>query len=283
MPLILAGQPTKLIDDADKVEAYWSQVRRNELFFYPGCNRNTGRFAQQPRGIMVHWTGAENPPETMARTLSTRELSIHFVIDSGIGEGRRRIVQMADPVTTRCAHGGIANPGFIGIEVVNRGFARPEDVRGSDLRERSSIDYEVARATFTDRLAGRALHFASYEPRVFHDLVWLLETLCGLMEIPRIIPFERVFERDLEALRADPSSRMLAEVDPVKDAEGYLCLPRFDRDTRRLGRAHTFKGIIGHFHTHADKCDPGTQPFYALWREGFNPAGERTYQEPLAW
>jgi hypothetical protein len=53
---------------------------------------------------------------------------------------------------------------------------------------------------------------------------------------------------------------------------GKLYMPDFSRDPSKKGRALTWKGVLGHFHVHKNKMDPGTQIMYALWAEGWNPA-----------
>lgn len=251
------------------------------LPFRPGVNRNTRARLGPPTGIVLHWTGAENPPERVRRTLEARELSVDFVVDSGLGPSRRRIVQMADPVTTQTAHAGVANPRFLGIEAVSRGFARRKDVIASNLRDRSELDWATPRDTYTDRVAGRRVNLATFDPDALHDLLWLVETLCGRLAIPRVIPWRLVgpsgdpaTARELRRLGDEPGSRLLEECVPVV-REGGVWIPAFDRDPSRSGRAKSFCGVLGHFHVHAEKFDPGTQLFYALWREGFNPAGRR--------
>lgn len=273
--MILGGE----LFDEGRVELATNGGR--ELFFYPGCNKNTKARRRPPQGIVIHWTGAENSPDRVRRTLESRDLSIDFVVDSALEPSRRRIVQMADPLVTQTAHAGIANPRFLGIEVVSRGFAKREDVVGSDLRDRTDLDWTVPRDLFTDRIHHRPINFASYHPDSLHDVVWLVECICGRLGIPRAIPWMSIGLADdpatarvLRRMADDRWCRMLEEITPVVHA-GQTWIPTFDRDVRLAGRAGRFRGVMGHFHVHREKCDPGTQLFYALWREGFNPAGLR--------
>lgn len=276
--LILDGTSTRFTDD-EKIEQMWSprKGRGGDLVFYPGCNKNTKRMNSKPRMIVIHWVGSENKPEQVKNTLEARNLSIHFTLDQG-SENRRRIVQMADPLLTRCAHaGGFANDS-IGIEMVSRGFATKDDLTGSDLVDRSQLDWDEPRDVYEDRIDGRRVRLASYYPEALHDLVWLVETLCYFAKIPRIVPFivlNGIKEVD-EYLDAQ-WSQLRAEAHPVQLGEGKFALPLFDRDTSRTmkGRSRSFQGVIGHFHVHPDKMDPGTQPFLSLWSEGFNPKGEK--------
>lgn len=232
--------------------------------FWPGCNKNTGAFTQRPHSVVIHWTGAENPASRVIQTLDASDLSIHFVVE------RDRIVQTAD-LATLCAHAGGANPYSIGIEIVCRGFASREDVVGSDLRDRDELDWSEPRDVYTDVIGGRSVRMASYGPQQRDLAMWLVESLCGLLEIPRVVPWQRVAD-----LRRHPHAEYAIAV-PMEDEKGGWYVPLFDRDPRRHGRAKTWRGVMGHFHVHEDKMDPGTELLLALWSEGFCPTGERTY------
>lgn len=248
--------------------------------FWPGCNKNTGAFTQRPHSITLHWTGAENPASRVIQTLDASDLSIHFVVEKG------RIVQTAD-LATMCAHAGGANAYSIGIEIVCRGFASREDVVGSDLRDRDELDWNEPRDVYTDVIGGRSVRMASYGPQQRDLAMWLVESLCGLLEIPRVVPWQRVAD-----VRRHPHAEYAIAVPADAGGNGAKAgagasrngpgaggwyVPLFDRDPRRHGRAKTWRGVMGHFHVHEDKMDPGTELLLALWSEGFNPADERTY------
>lgn len=283
MGLILANTEVTSIPDASKVVAIRSPKRPRELYYYPGSNKNTGRRDFKPQGIVIHWTGGESPPVRLPGThwsmvdqLDKSNLSVDFAIDSSIGgPERRRIVQLADPVGTRTAHAGIANLRFLGIEMVSRGLPTAADVAAEpDLEARLELDWEVARDLYHDGINGRTFGLLSFDPAAMHDMLWLVETLCGLLDIPRRIPWQRLTDGELMRMEKDSvAQRMLATTKPVRFDSSWW-LPLFDRDTARWGRAAEFSGVMGHFHTHESRRDPGTQPFYALWREGFNPTGK---------
>lgn len=258
MALIIDGKPTTLIPDGDKVV--------DDITFTPGFNKNTKKFKKKPQGMVLHWTGAENPARRVKQTLINRKLSIHFTIEK---DGT--IVQMAD-LTTRCAHAGIAN-GFIGVEIVSRGFASREDMKGQKgLRDRTDIDWEEGRDVFKDVIAGKKINLATYYPEQVDSVVWLCETLAGILLFPRLIPYE------IAPGWGDERMKQIA----IRTTDGYA-VPLFNRDTRGRwsprgkGRALTFNGVIGHFHVHKQKLDPGTQLFYALWAEGWNPLGKKLF------
>jgi hypothetical protein len=257
--LLFAGAPTELIPDGDKVH--------DRIAFPPGTNPNTWG-GLEAQAIVLHWTGGENgagvdPGEYgVVDTLAKRRLSVHFII-----EPDGRIVQTAD-LTTRCAHAGTpANDRAIGIEIASRGFATRDDLRGLGLRERTALDWEASRDVYTDTIHGERTHMVAFTPTQVQSMLWLVETLCGLLAIPRRVPHGPLMA----------STRPLARSLMVQH-EGAPVVPAFDRDPRKwadAARARRFQGVLGHFHIHASKWDPGTQPFYALWAEGFNPAAQK--------
>jgi len=243
------------------------RVREN-IIFKPGMP-NT-RKNMKPQGFGLHWTGAENPSTRVISTLKSRKLSVHL-----IGEKTGDLVQTAD-LSTICAHIGTGNPRFIGIEMVCRGFATKEDLaiaKAADptLRDRDELDWAEARDTYRDTIGGREIGMASFDPRMIENVLWLSETLAGVFAFPRVIPWRKVI----------PTDKFLATL-PLPNPESFLVshegstwLPAFDRDFAPKGRAATYRGVLGHCHLHDEKYDPGTQPFYALWAEGWNPAAKK--------
>lgn len=264
--LILNHQPVSdRIPDGDLVRELRDD--RGRFVFHPGVNVNTRARVQPIRQIVLHWTGGENPAINTARYLRDKAakgngLSVEFIVDKhGI------IHQSADPLVTRCAHVGTpGNDHAIGVEITSRGFARPEDLQGEDLRERTEIDWAEPRDVYTDRIDGRRVRMVSYYPEQVQAVLWLVETLCGLLTIPRVVPWRRWL--------SSPEVPLPPHAVPYRD--GHV-VPAFDRDPARhaRGRAASFEGVLGHFHVHPRKCDPGTQLFYALWQEGCNPGGVR--------
>jgi hypothetical protein len=279
MSLILGGRAITSIPDADKVISV-RDPENGQLVLRPGVHKNLRRRTHAPRAITIHWVGSENFPVRSADptgkakwsvldTLLERKLGYDFVIDSALHPGRRGIYQLADPINTRTPHAGIANDQSLAIAFISRGFAAKDDVRGSDLLDRTELDWNEPRDVFTARVGSApTTHLVSLHPDALHDLVWLAETLCGLLSIPRVIPWQSTAPEYVEELRATEQIRAV----PVEH-NGSLWLPLYDRDTAPWGRARNFEGVLGHFHVHPDKWDPGPQPFEALWAEGFNPAG----------
>jgi hypothetical protein len=258
--LIQNGKPISVPDSA-RVRDY--------IVFRPG-DPNTRRQVKPWHGFGMHWTGGEGSLETFIRVLQGRKLSVPFWFDV---DGA--IVQTAD-LSTRCAHMGTpANDRFIGGEVRCRGYATKEDLaiaKAADptLRDRDELDWAEPRDTYADTIGGRRdVRMAAFSPAQVESLLWLAETLAGLYAFPRLVPW-----RQVAAITEDLEREM--PVDPAAYAihhEGRILLPSFARGGDAL--AATWRGGIGHLHVHDVKHDPGTQVFYALWAEGWNPAGKK--------
>lgn len=239
---------------------------REEISFKPGMP-NTRRQARPPRGLGIHWTGGENSWKTTRRVLENRELSVNFIEDE-------EIVQTAD-VMTRCAHIGTPGNDFAGLEVKCRGYARKEDLaaaklRDPSLRDRDELDWSSDRDLYADKIDGDLVRMAGFNTKQLENVLWLAETLAGVLKFPRAIPWRTVSNpAEADALPFPNSHKLL-----VKGPDGLLYLPAFNRDPRKgsTSRAATHRGALGHFHIHETKHDPGTQIFYLLWSEGWNPA-----------
>lgn len=266
MALILNGKPVTSIPDGDRVQ--------DEIVFEPGMPNTRGQL-EPWAGVGLHWTGGERGWEGVTQTLLRARLSVQFIVET---DGP--IVQTAD-LTTRCAHiGGPGNGRFIGVEIVCRGYATQEDLaaaRAADptLRERDELDWQTPRDTYRDAIGGRAVHMAGFTVEQLRSAIWLCETLAGVVGFPRQVPARRV-----------DCATWLAESHPVPNPEAFLVehdgatwVPSFDRDPRKGpdGLAATWRGAIGHLHVHPQRHDPGTQVLYALWAEGWNPAGRPLY------
>lgn len=68
---------------------------------------------------VIHWTGSENPVETMFRTLNRRSLGVEFAI-SPLGS----VYQFCDPTKVDTADAGKANKYSWGVEMVCAGLVR---------------------------------------------------------------------------------------------------------------------------------------------------------------
>lgn len=262
MTLIIDGKP--YITD---------KVVKHNLVFHPG-DKNTSKQKKKKTwaGLGIHWTGGEGDSERVIRTLKARGLSVQFIVEK---DGT--IVQTAD-LMTRCAHIGTpGNDRFLGVETVCRGFATKEDLAKAKLedptlRDRDELDWDEQRDTYSDTIGGKSVRMASFGPQQVESLVWLSETLAGRFGFPRQIPAREVTSLVTEFRNSGP----VAFSKYVVPHEGKLWLPAFDRKPARfLSRASNYKGVLGHFHIHKTKYDPGTEVFYKLWTEGWNPAGQK--------
>lgn len=247
---------------------------KEDIRFKPGMP-NTRLQTKAWRGLGLHWTGGEGDYERVVGVLKERRLSVQL-----IGEGDGDVIQTAD-LNTVCAHiGSPGNDGFVGWEMASRGFSSKEELEKAKLtdptlRDRELIDWEEPRDTYRDAIGGRTVGMAAFHPQMIENMVWLAEVLADYLSFPRLIPYRSVSE--------DPTVRdaVLAAL-PLKHPERFLVkhngrswLPGFIRMPGKGSTdfAGTFRGCIGHCHVHAEKYDPGTQPFYRLWAEGWNPAG----------
>jgi hypothetical protein len=257
MSMIMNGKP---IEDT-------GQVVEN-IIFKPGTNKNTRKQLHDWMGLGIHWTGGERGAEAVGKVLADRELSIHFIC-----EPSGQLVQTAD-LSTRCAHiGSPGNDRFLGVETSCRGFATKEDWEAAtkidpSLRAREDIDWETPRDTYVDKIDGNSARFAGFNKAQLISLIWLAETLAGVCHFPRAIPY-----REISRAEVDATNWPVPNVaDFLVEIGGKLYMPDFSRDPSKKGRALTWKGVLGHFHVHKNKMDPGTQIMYALWAEGWNPA-----------
>ena len=90
----------------------------HNIRFKPGDGYNKKRRKDIDLGVF-HWTGSENPVETMAKTLRKRKLGVEYAI-SPYGS----LYQFCDMMEVDTADAGIANSRSWGVEIVNAGIRR---------------------------------------------------------------------------------------------------------------------------------------------------------------
>ncbi len=95
-----------------------------KMEFRPGDGYNKRRRVAMRAGV-IHWTGSENPPETMFRTLNRRKLGVEFCI-SALGS----VYQFCDPCKVDTADAGAANKFSWGVEMICAGLV----VTGKQMR-----------------------------------------------------------------------------------------------------------------------------------------------------
>jgi hypothetical protein len=86
-----------------------------KMEFAIGDGYNKRRTVDITLGV-YHWTGSENPVETMYRVLNKRKLGVEFCI-TPLGS----LYQFCDPVLVDTADAGKANKISFGVEVINQG------------------------------------------------------------------------------------------------------------------------------------------------------------------
>lgn len=185
--------------------------------------------------FVAHWTGGENEPPQMFRTLERRKLAIEFAIGTEeTTPGFATVFQFCDPIRVDAFGQGKVNRRAMGCEIVNYGFRRPKFLYTIPKKGRARERYET-------RFNGRKRTFARFYPHQIHSVIALLEAVIDskTTRIERAIP-------------AQPH-----------DAGAPLNRVMTDRELS------AFRGVVGHNHVSAKKSDPGTDIMWALLANGF--------------
>lgn len=188
--------------------------------------RSTRPRTQPVRGIVLHWTGGLRDPEGVYETLrarTSRGAPDGLSVHYVVGVDGRT-VQMA-PHELVCLHAGPANDRSVGIEVCSPGL--PGWPMGNPL---SIIERKrgVHRELYRDRIRRRRVDMLDYTAAQIDAVTLLVETLCDALNVPRRVPL---------------------------DARGELL-----RTTMTAAELASFRGLMGHYHCHPTKLDPGTRP-----------------------
>ena len=166
--IILGGEPVSICAPVRT----WHD---HGLFFGPG--HGARRRTQKITLGVGHWTGGENPPDTVYRVLRNRKpwpLSVELCIGaSGV------IWQYADPLVTRCAHAGYANAFAWGFEMVNYGTRAflSRIPRAGHHRGLSS-----------ETIHGRARKVASFHRGQVESAKALTAAVNGALDLPLDVP-----------------------------------------------------------------------------------------------
>src|SRR5574338_556348 len=113
MALIIGGETSD-------TRAHVIDWRSHGLKFELGTNNSVGKRRASPRLLIVHYSGGENPPPTIYKTLCERGLSCEFAMDL-----HGMIWQFADPAAVFCGHCQGMNKVSFGIEIQSRGLVQP--------------------------------------------------------------------------------------------------------------------------------------------------------------
>lgn len=151
-----------------------STWREHGIEFKVGEGHNKRR-ARDIDLIVLHWTGGEGAPDTMAAALRRKKLGIEFAVHKGV------IWQFCDPLEVDTADAGIVNPRSAGVEIVNYGFRRSKaDIPRTGQR----------RPTYKCDFRGRRRTFAHFWPEDIAATIALCEMLAKALHIPRCVPVD---------------------------------------------------------------------------------------------
>jgi hypothetical protein len=117
--------------------------------------------------IVVHWTGGSGDARQVARTLKSRRLSYHYVIDdTGI------VTQLCSDLDA-AYHAGKENGRSIGVALVSRGYDRGNSTPAG----RHNLQ----------RIHGKSLSILKYKPKQIVTAIWLLDLLIRKYGIQRYV------------------------------------------------------------------------------------------------
>lgn len=183
------------------------------------------------RCIVLHWTGGARGLDALYRTLRAT-VGPHSPDGLSVHYGIDAAGAIAEwvPPELVALHAGQANGYSIGFEVCGPGFQDTSAARAEATRG-------VKRLAYEDRIRGHRVKMLGYTEPQYRTLFAKIDELCSRFDLPRQVPTEA--DGTLMARQMTPSE---------------------------LARFH---GVMGHYHCHETKCDPGTEPFRRLlehWR-----------------
>ncbi len=124
------------------------------------------------------------------------------------------------PTNVVCLHAGMVNAWTVGIEVVSPGISGS----AAHTTERKS---GVVRNQYTDHLHGKRVEFLDFTQKQYDALTILCDELCDKLSIDRRVP-------------VDETGALIRQQLSIKELAA-------------------FSGVMGHYHAHQSKVDPGTR------------------------
>ncbi len=189
--------------------------------FKIGEGYNKARVVPITLGV-YHWTGSENPVETMFRVLNGRKLGIEFVI-TPLGS----LYQMCDPLRVDTADAGAANKISFGCEMINQGLRQwynPKKWKTPRAQSRSGFDLGP-RMSYETEIHGRKKRIYDFYPQQ-------TVTACALNELmveaipsytdavctePGVMDWRHfngaVGHLNLKTSKTDPGTRLMGNLD----------------------------------------------------------------------
>lgn len=202
----------------------------------PGCSfeglRSVRPRTEPPRAVVLHWTGGPDRGPGATRDAQGVFHTLRSTVGRRTPDGISvHYVTEAEGITVRmapeelvCLHAGDVNDWTIGWEVISPGY--PGTAAEGAERKRG-----VVRRSYMDRIRSRRVSMLDYTDAQYDALFPILEDILARWNIPRLVPMA-----DGDLLQRQMSDAELA----------------------------TFRGVMGHFHCHHEKNDPGTMPFRRL-------------------
>jgi N-acetyl-anhydromuramyl-L-alanine amidase AmpD len=195
--------------------------------------RSTHPRREPVRAIVLHWTGGIGGPKRVYETLRARKghrTPDGLSVHYVIGTDGE-VVQMA-PHGLTCLHAGPANEWSIGVEIVSPGLAM-----GAAYRRELAMG--VRRVVYADFIKStkRATEMVDFTTQQTAAVVQICDVLCDTFNITRAVPVNECGA----LLRREMTADELA----------------------------AFSGVLGHYHCHPTKLDPGTRILEILrarWR-----------------
>lgn len=177
------------------------------------------------RRIVLHWTGGQGDAAQLFRVLrKTIGPRTPDGLSVHYGVQSDGLLTQYAPDSLVCLHAGEVNDDSIGFEVTCPGYP------GS--ASRAEAKRGIVRTEYVDRIRGRRIRMLDYTAAQMATVTREVERLCAHHGIPRRVPTEA----DGSLMRRQMTPRELA----------------------------AYAGILGHYHCHDEKNDPGTAPLEAL-------------------
>jgi N-acetyl-anhydromuramyl-L-alanine amidase AmpD len=154
--IIVRGEPVFCAADV----RVWSETGLR----FPARGKRT-----ETRAVVWHWTGGEGGGEQVHRVLTSRGLSVHFLVDqAGV------VWQYAD-ADAYCSHAKGANGWSCGVEISNRANGRAEHPRWP-------------RQVTSERIHDRQMRVTRFLPAQVTAALALADALSRAYDLPRSVP-----------------------------------------------------------------------------------------------
>lgn len=189
------------------------------------------------RAVVLHWTGGPDRGPGASKDAAGVFRTLRNTTGPRTPDGlsihavldAEGILVPMAPESLVCLHAGVANPWSIGKEIINPAFPG----RVADAEKAKGTHREEYR----DTLRGKVHTFLDFTPAQYATLGEWLDEVLARWKLPRAIPREK----SGEWMRRQMTRAELA----------------------------TFRGVMGHFHCHHSKLDPGPRLFDWLADRGF--------------